>query len=149
MCLSLFQIQNLCQFWAKSGFSQKDTHTAFSFLFFSVLLSCQHHLKGKFGMYFAQPSFCVFEWCAQRTKILVLYAYSNCSERMIKSDSLLIADCSRILVYLSQANIMMMCLYLLICRCSILLLLVHMYQGGHGCDSPQRSPNTMKAYINE
>jgi hypothetical protein len=29
----------LCQFWAKSGFSQKDTHTAFSFLFSSVLLS--------------------------------------------------------------------------------------------------------------
>ena len=39
MYLSLFQIQNLCQFWAKSGFSQKDTHTAFSFLFPSVLLS--------------------------------------------------------------------------------------------------------------
>ena len=63
MCLSLFKIQNLCQFWAISGFSQKDTHTAFSFLFSSVLLKCWYHSKGKFGMYFPQPSFCVFEWC--------------------------------------------------------------------------------------
>jgi hypothetical protein len=39
-CLSLFQIQNLCQFWPKRGFSQKDTLTAFSFFFPSVLLSC-------------------------------------------------------------------------------------------------------------
>ena len=31
--LNLFQIQYLCQFWSKSGFSQKDTNTAFSFLF--------------------------------------------------------------------------------------------------------------------
>ena len=40
MCLSFFQIQNLCQFWAKRWFSQKDIHTAFPFLFPSVLLSC-------------------------------------------------------------------------------------------------------------
>ena len=40
MCLSLFQIQNLCQFWTKRWFSQKDIHTAFPFLFPSVLLSC-------------------------------------------------------------------------------------------------------------
>ena len=26
---------------------------------------------------------------------------------------------------------------------------VYLYQGGQGYDSPQRSPNTMKAYINE
>ena len=37
-CLSLFQIQNLCQFWAKRWFSQKDTHTAFPFFF--LVLSC-------------------------------------------------------------------------------------------------------------
>ena len=41
----------------KSAFSQKDTYLAFSFLFPSVLLSCQYHLKAKFRMYFAQPSF--------------------------------------------------------------------------------------------
>ena len=23
----------------------------------------QYQLKTKFGMYFAQPSFCIFEWC--------------------------------------------------------------------------------------
>ena len=40
MCLSHLQIQNLCQFWSKSVFSQKGTHTAFSFLYPSVLLSC-------------------------------------------------------------------------------------------------------------
>ena len=34
-------------------FSQKDIHTAFWFLFSSVLLSCYHHLKAKLGMYFA------------------------------------------------------------------------------------------------
>ena len=45
MCLNLFKIQNVCQFWAKSGVSQKDIHTAFSFLFPSVLLSFYHHLK--------------------------------------------------------------------------------------------------------
>ena len=38
-------------------FSQKDTHTAFSFLFPSVLLSCYHHLKAKLGMYFAPSIF--------------------------------------------------------------------------------------------
>ena len=55
----LFQIQNFCQFWAKSRFSQKDTHRAFSFLFSSVSIIQEQ----KFGMYFAQPSFSVFEWC--------------------------------------------------------------------------------------
>ena len=40
MCLSFFQIQNLCQFWAKRWFSQKDIHTAFLFLFPSVLIWC-------------------------------------------------------------------------------------------------------------
>ena len=62
MCLSFFQIQNLCHsefvsFWAKRWFSQKDIHTAFSFLFSSVLLSCYHHLKAKLGMYFAPSIF--------------------------------------------------------------------------------------------
>ena len=38
-------------------FSQKDIHTAFSFLFSSVLLSCYHHLKAKLGMYFAPSIF--------------------------------------------------------------------------------------------
>ena len=38
--LSLFQIQNLCQFCAKRWFSQKGIHTAFPFLILSVLLSC-------------------------------------------------------------------------------------------------------------
>ena len=60
---SIMWIQNLRQFWAKNGFSQKDTHTAFPFLFSSVLLSCYHNLRAKFGVYFAQPSFNVFEWC--------------------------------------------------------------------------------------
>ena len=63
MCLSFFKIQNLCQFLAKSEFSQKDIHRAFSNLYPSVLRSCQHHLKAKFRMYFAQASFCIFEWC--------------------------------------------------------------------------------------
>ena len=40
--------------------SQKDIHTAFSFLFCSVLLLCYHHIKAKLGMYFA-PS--IFKWC--------------------------------------------------------------------------------------
>ena len=68
MCLSFFKIQNLCQFLAKSEFSQKDIHRAFSNLYPSVLLSCQHHLKAKFRMYFAQPSFCIFEWCGSTTR---------------------------------------------------------------------------------
>jgi hypothetical protein len=42
-------------------------------LFTSVLLSCQHHLKAKLGMYFAQPSFCIFEWC-ELTLIKLGYA---------------------------------------------------------------------------
>ena len=54
-------IQNLCQFWGKSEFSQKDTHTAFPFLFSSVLLSFYRNFRAKFGMYFAHPSFNVFE----------------------------------------------------------------------------------------
>ena len=58
MCLSFFQIKDLGQ-----SRSQKDTYLAFSFLFPRVLLSYQHHSKAKFRMYFAQPSFCIFEWC--------------------------------------------------------------------------------------
>ena len=26
-------------------------------------VSCQHHLKANFLMYFGQPFFCIFEWC--------------------------------------------------------------------------------------
>ena len=56
MCLSFFQIQNMCQFWTKRLFS----HFHSCFLVFSYNVN---HLKAKFGMYFAQPSFCIFEWC--------------------------------------------------------------------------------------
>ena len=63
MCLSFFQIKDLGQSRSKSAFSQKDTYLAFSFLFPRVLLSYQHHSKTKFRMYFAQPHFCIFEWC--------------------------------------------------------------------------------------
>ena len=73
LCLCLFQIQNLRQFLSKSGFSQKDTHTAFSFLFPSTLLSCQHHLKAKFGIYFAQQLFCIFKWCEYLLSADLLY----------------------------------------------------------------------------
>ena len=30
---------------------------------FLVFSYHDHHLKAKFGMYFAQPSYCIFEWC--------------------------------------------------------------------------------------
>ena len=75
MCLSFFQIQNLCQFWAKRWFSQKDIHAAFPFLFPSVLLTCWHHLKANFGMYFAQLYFCIFEWCG--LQIFVQFSYKT------------------------------------------------------------------------
>ena len=67
MCLSHLQIQDLGKSRSKSAFSQKDTYLAFSFLFLSVLLSHQHHLKAKFRMYFAQPSFGIFEWCDEKS----------------------------------------------------------------------------------
>ena len=54
MCLSLFQIQNLCQFWSKSEFS---------FFFPIVPLSCWHHFKAKLGMYFSLLFFWIFQWC--------------------------------------------------------------------------------------
>ena len=68
MCPSFFQIQDLGQSRSKSAFSQNDTYLAFSFLFPSVLLSCQHHLKAKFLMYLSQPSFDIFEWCVQQSR---------------------------------------------------------------------------------
>ena len=71
MCFNLFQIHNLCQFWSKSGFSQKNTHTAFSFLFPSILLSCYHQINAKSGIYFAQPSFCIFERCESHEILVV------------------------------------------------------------------------------
>ena len=62
MCLSFFQIKDLGQSRSKSAFSQIDTYLEFLFLFPSVFLSYQ--LNAKFQMYFAQPFFCIFEWCA-------------------------------------------------------------------------------------
>ena len=59
MCLSLFQIQNLCQLWKKGDFLKKTSIQDFH----SCFLVFSYHLKSKFGMYFAQPSFCIFEWC--------------------------------------------------------------------------------------
>ena len=56
ICLSFFKSRS------KIAFSQ---YLAFPFLLPSVLLSYQHHLKAKFRMYFAQPSFGIFEWCGQ------------------------------------------------------------------------------------
>ena len=50
----------------KSAFSFSKDTLAFSFLFPSVLLSCWHHSKAKFRMYFPLQSFCIFEWCVTR-----------------------------------------------------------------------------------
>ena len=47
------------------NFQNTLTHTVFPFMFFSVHLSCQHHLKVKFQMHFAHPSSCIFEWCVE------------------------------------------------------------------------------------
>jgi hypothetical protein len=67
MCLSLFQIQNFCQFWSKSGFSQKDTYTAFSFLFPSdVSIISKQYLEC-----LTQPFFCIFDWCVSKGQLQV------------------------------------------------------------------------------
>ena len=76
MCLSLFQIQNLCQFWSKSGISQKDTRTAFLLLFPSVLLL--HMLasfKGKIGKVFCPVIFFHFRtvWAGAPETVWILW----------------------------------------------------------------------------
>ena len=75
MWLSFFQIQDLGQSRSKSAFFQKDTYLAFSFLFPSVLLSCRHYFKVKLRMCFAQPSFCIFEWCGIKEPLLLYYLW--------------------------------------------------------------------------
>ena len=42
----------------------KKTHFRFCFLVFSYHISIGN-LKAKFRIYFAQPSFCIFEWCVK------------------------------------------------------------------------------------
>ena len=54
MYVSLFQIQNLCQFWAKLDFLKIQ-------LFYFCLLSYYHHLRAKFGMYI-MPSHLLLFW---------------------------------------------------------------------------------------
>ena len=61
----------------KSAFSQKDTYLALSFLFNTVLLSCYHHLKAKFGNYFALASISMHFW-------MVWEALENGKQRMEK-----------------------------------------------------------------
>ena len=73
--------KNVSQFLQNPGFRsiqvKKDTYLAFSFLFRSVLQLCKHHLKAKFWMYFAQPSFCIFEWCETLSQIVYFVKTKN------------------------------------------------------------------------
>ena len=66
MCLSFFQIQDLGQSRSKS---------AFSFLFPSVLLSCQHYLKAIFRIILPSHFFCLFEWCGTEEPLLLVYLW--------------------------------------------------------------------------